>query len=88
MKNLKLRFVLMCVATVFTFGLSYAAAQAQCVNRIVGGSVYGDYDCKLIQYCGGWCYYRCSCSNLKFGASCDTVLIEAGFDLSESEPVC
>ena len=88
MKNLKLRFVLMCVATVFTLGLSYAAAQAQCAKIEAGGTVYGDYDCRLVAYCEGWCYYRCTCSNLRFGASCDTVLIEAGYDLSESEPVC
>jgi hypothetical protein len=88
MKILKLRFVVVCLATVLTLGLSYAAAQAQCANRQVGGNVYGDYDCKLTMYCNGWCYYRCTCSNLRFGASCDTVLLESGFDLSESEPVC
>ena len=88
MRNLKLRFVLMCLATVLTLGLSYAAAQAQCANIEAGGNVYGDYDCRLINYCGGWCYYRSACTNLRFGASCDTVLFESGFDLSESEPVC
>ena len=88
MKSLKLRFVLMCLATILTLGLSYAAAQAQCAKIQVGGTVYGDYDCRLIGSCGGWCYYSCSCTNLQFGASCDTVLLEAGFELAERDAVC
>lgn len=88
MRFLKLRVVVVCLATVLTLGLSYAAAQAQCAKRQVGGNVYGDYDCTLIDYCGGWCYYHCSCSNLRFGASCDTVLLEAGFEFAERDPVC
>ena len=88
MKSLKLRFALICLATILTLGLSYVAAQAQCADREVGGTVYGDYDCRLTHSCGGWCYYSCSCSNLRFGASCDTVLLEAGFELLESPPVC
>jgi len=88
MKSLKPRFVLMCLATILTVGLSYVAAQGQCADRQVGGSVYGDYDCKLIGYCAGWCYYSCSCTNLRFGADCDKVLVEAGFELAERDPVC
>lgn len=88
MKNLKLRFVAMSLATILTLGLSYAAAQAQCAKIQAGGNVYGDYDCRLINDCGGWCYYSCKCTNLQFGASCDTVLIEAGFEFAERDPVC
>lgn len=88
MKSLKLRFALMCLAMVLTLGLSYAAAQAQCEKIIAGGTVYGDYDCRLTGYCYGWCYYRCTCTNLRFGASCDAVLLEAGFELAERDPVC
>lgn len=88
MKSLKLRLVVMCVATILTLGLSYAAAQAPCPKIEAGGTVYGDYDCRLIAECKDWCYYRCSCSNLRFGADCDKVLIEAGFVLTESDPVC
>ena len=88
MKSLKLRFALMGLAMILTLGLSYVAAKAQCADREVGGTVYGNYDCKLIAECRDWCYYRCSCTELRFGASCDTVLIEAGFTMTESEPVC
>ena len=88
MKSLKLRFVSMCLATMLTLGLSYVVAQAQCAQRQTGGSVYGDYDCKLTASCDGWCYYSCTCSNLRFGASCDKVLLEAGFEFAERDPVC
>jgi isoprenylcysteine carboxyl methyltransferase (ICMT) family protein YpbQ len=88
MKSRKLRFVLMFLATILSLGLSYAAAQAQCAKIDAGGTVYGDYDCRLITTCHGWCYYSCTCTNLRFGASCDTVLLEAGFVLTESEPLC
>ena len=87
MKSLKLRFVLMCLATVLTLGLSYAAAQAQCADIEAGGTVYGNYDCRLTNVCGGWCYYSCTCSDLRFGASCGDVLEEAGFELV-SGPQC
>jgi hypothetical protein len=88
MKSLKLRFASMFLATILTVGLSYAAAQAQCANIQAGGTVYGDYDCRLIADCQGWCYYSCSCTNLRFGASCNTVLLEAGFEFAERDPVC
>jgi hypothetical protein len=88
MKSLKPRFVLMCLATILTLGLSYVAAQARCADIEVGGSVYGDYDCRLIASCYGWCYYHCTCKNLNFGADCDKVLLEAGYELAESDPVC
>ena len=88
MKSLKLRFVVMSLATILTLGLSYAAAQAQCAQIQAGGTVYGDYDCRLIGECGDWCYYSCKCTNLQFGASCDTVLIEAGFEFAERDSVC
>ena len=88
MKSLKLRFALMSLATILTLGLSYAAAQAQCAKIQAGGTIYGEYDCRFTAYCNGWCYYSCTCTNLRFGASCDTVLLEAGFELAERDPVC
>ena len=87
MKSLKLRFALMCLSTVLTLGLSYVAAQAQCADIEAGGTVYGNYDCRLTNSCGGWCYYSCTCSDLRFGASCETVLREAGFEIV-SGPQC
>src|SRR5205085_9274154 len=63
MKSLKLRLVLMSVASVLTLGLSHRVAQATaCADIIAGGNVYGDYDCRLTTFCGGWCYYNCTCS--------------------------
>jgi len=88
MKSLKLRLVLLSVATVLTLGLSHRAAQASgCSNIIFGGNVYGNYDCRLTVSCGGWCYYDCTCSNMFPGYSCEDVLIEAGFDFGGS-PSC
>lgn len=86
MKSLKLKFVLLLTATVLTVGLSNVAAHAACPHRDVGGNVYGDYDCKLTGYCGGWCYYECTCKNLFPGYTCDDVLLEAGFEVNVSSP--
>ncbi len=86
MRSLKLRVVMLCVATVLTLGLSHTAAQA-CTKILAGGNVYGDYDCRLSTYCEGWCYYNCTCSNVFQGYSCDDVLVEAGFTLGDS-PSC
>ena len=69
MKSLKPRLLLLCIGTVLTLGLSHTVAQA-CANIEAGGNVYGDYDCRLTQVCGGWCYYSCRCSNLFPGSSC------------------
>ena len=86
MKNLKLRFVLLFTATVLTVGLSNVVAHAACAYRDAGGNAYGDYDCKLVTFCGGWCYYECECKNLFPGYTCDDVLREAGFDVNSSAP--
>ena len=81
MKSLKLRLVLMSVATVLTLGLSHRVAQATaCADIIAGGNVYGDYDCRLTTFCGGWCYYNCTCSDIFPGYTCRDVLVEAGFE--------
>lgn len=87
MKNLKLRLVLLFVGTVLTLGLSHQVALATCANVEAGGNAYGDYDCRLIGSCNGWCYYSCECSNLFPGYTCDDVLIEAGFEIV-SGPEC
>jgi hypothetical protein len=87
MKTLKLRLVLLSVATLLTIGLSHKAAQAAgCADIIVGGNVYGSYECRLTVFCGGWCYYDCTCSDLFPGATCRQVLEEAGFEMSDGPP--
>lgn len=86
MKNLKLRLILLCISTVLTLGLSHVVAQA-CAKIEAGGNVYGDFDCRLTNTCGGWCYYNCECTNLFPGYSCNDVLVEAGFELVDS-PQC
>ena len=80
MRSLKLRVILLCVATVLTLGLSHTAAQA-CVNIITGENAYGKYDCRLSAACEGWCDYDCTCSDTYHGMTCNDVLIEAGFIL-------
>ena len=80
MKNLKLRLILLCLATVLTLGLSHQVALASCAQVEAGGTVYGSYDCRLTNMCGGWCYYSCSCSNVFPGFTCDDVLKAAGFE--------
>ncbi len=87
MKSLKLRLLLLCIGTVLTLGLSHAVAQADCADISAGSTVYGDYDCRLTNQCGGWCYYSCTCSNLFPGHSCDDVLTEAGFEVVQG-PQC
>jgi hypothetical protein len=87
MKSLKLRMIMLCFATVLTLGLSHAVAQAACPKIEVGGNAYGDYDCRLSNTCGGWCYYSCTCTNLFPGSSCEDVLTEAGFEIVSS-PEC
>ena len=84
MKRLKLRLLLLFAGSILMLGLSHVAAQAACKHIVAGGNVYGDYDCRLSGYCGGWCYYECSCTNLFPGHSCDDVLVAAGFEMSES----
>jgi len=81
MKNLKLRLVLFSIGTLLTLGFSQQAAQAiGCADIWAGGTVYGNYDCRLLTTCGGYCYYNCSCSSVTPGYSCDDVLDEAGFE--------
>lgn len=87
MKSLKLRLVTLGIGTVLTLGLSQAVAYA-CADIDAGGTIYGNYDCRLTNSCGGWCYYSCTCSDLRHGASCDDVLEEAGFELMEAPPQC
>ena len=87
MKNLKLRFVLICIGTVLTLCLSYGVARASgggCANIQAGGNAYGNFECKLIDFCGGWCYYECKCTNLFPGKTCKDVLEEAGFEVLDS----
>ena len=86
MKSLKLRMGLLCLGTLLMLGLSHAVAQAACANRQVGGNALGDYDCRLIDSCGGWCYYECTCSNLFPGYTCKDVLNEAGFEPVDAIP--
>jgi len=86
MKSLKLRLALLGISTVLTLGLSHAVAEA-CAHIEAGGTVYGDFDCRLTGSCGGWCYYNCDCTNLFHGYTCDDVLVEAGFELVDS-PQC
>ena len=87
MKILKLRLIFLCLGTVLSLGLSHAAAQTACPKIEAGGTVYGNYDCRLRHSCGGWCYYSCTCTNLFPGYSCDDVLSEAGFETASS-PDC
>jgi hypothetical protein len=87
MKSLKLRLIFLCLGTVLTLGLSHAVAHASCADIEAGGNVYGNYDCRLTNACGGWCYYSCTCSNVFPGYSCDHVLDEAGFEEVEG-PQC
>ena len=86
MKNLTRRIFLTCFFTLLTLGLSNAAAQA-CADIDAGANVYGEWDCRLTNVCGGWCYYECTCSNLFPGYSCGDVLEEAGFEVV-SGPQC
>jgi hypothetical protein len=86
MRSLKLRVIMLCIATVLTLGLSHTAAQA-CTQVLAGGNVYGNYDCRFFVYCAGWCYYHCTCTDLFPGYTCDDVLVEAGFILGDS-PNC
>ena len=87
MKSLKLRMGLLCLGTLLMLGLSHAVAQASgCADRQMGGNAFGDYDCKLIASCGGWCYYECTCSNLFPDHNCDEVLHEAGFEPVDDVP--
>ena len=87
MKRLKLRFLTLSIGTVLTLFLSYAVAQASgCADIEAGGNGYGDYNCNLTVFCGGWCYYSCTCSNVFPGHSCDDVLEEAGFEIVDGPP--
>lgn len=87
MKSLKLRLLAVLIGTVLTLGLSHVAAQASCMDIEAGGNAYGNYDCRFSHYCGGWCYYNCTCSNLFPGFTCTNVLEEAGFEVLQS-PQC
>jgi hypothetical protein len=84
MKILKPRLILLCLGTVLTLGLSHAAAQSSCNQIEAGGTIYGNYDCRLKNSCGAWCNYECTCTNLRQGHSCDDVLKQAGFELGTS----
>jgi hypothetical protein len=86
MKNLKLRLVLLSVATALTLGLSHKVAQAACADIIAGSNVYGTYDCRLTVFCGGWCYYDCTCSDMFPGYNCQDVLLQAGFEFDDGPP--
>jgi hypothetical protein len=87
MKSLKLRLLAVLIGTVLTLGLSHVVAQASCPQYEGGGTVYGEFECSLTNYCNGWCYYHCSCRNLFPGYSCNDVLREAGFELVDA-PQC
>ncbi len=87
MKSLKLRLLLLFAGTILTLGLSHVVAQAACVKIIAGGNAYGNFDCRLSVSCSGWCYYECTCSNIFPGYTCQDVLVEAGFEISDS-PQC
>ena len=80
MKNLKLRLILLSLATALTLGLSHEVAQASCAQIEAGGTTYGKYQCDLTHICGGWCHYSCKCSNVFPGYTCDDVLRAAGFE--------
>jgi hypothetical protein len=80
--------LLLGISTVMILGLSHAVAQAACADIVAGGNAYGDFDCRLINMCGGWCYYNCTCSNVFPGYTCDKVLTEAGFEIVEGGPQC
>jgi len=87
MKSLKLRVVLLCVATILTLNLSYAVAHAGgCATDEMGGNAFGDYDCKLAGSCGDLCYYECTCRNVFPGYNCKDVLKEAGFQIVSDIP--
>ena len=89
MQSLKLRLLLLCVATLLTLGLSHRVAEAAgCADIMGGGNVYGDYYCTQTAACHGWCYYDCTCSDLFPGYTCDDVLDEAGFEKYEGDPPC
>ncbi|MDX6447089.1 MAG: hypothetical protein QOH71_4163 [Blastocatellia bacterium] len=88
MKSLKLRLALLFIGTILALGLSHASARAQgCADIDAGSNVYGEYDCRLTNACGGWCYYSCTCSNVFPGYTCDNVLDEAGFEVVQG-PQC
>ena len=87
MKRLKLRLIFLCLGTMLTLGLSHAAAQNACNQVEAGGTVYGKFDCRLTHSCGGWCYYKCECTNVFPGYTCEDVLKAAGFELVDS-PLC
>jgi hypothetical protein len=53
-------------------------------NIEAGGTVYGNYDCRRIDFSNGWISYNCGCSNLFPGYTCDEVLKEAGFEIVQS----
>jgi hypothetical protein len=86
MRSMKLRAIMLCIATALTLGLSHTAAQA-CTKIIAGENVYGKYNCQFTAFCEGWCYYDCTCADMFPGYSCDNVLVEAGFILGDS-PKC
>jgi hypothetical protein len=89
MKNIKLRVILLFIGTMLTLGLSYQVAKAAgCANIEAGGTVYGNYDCRLITECGGYCYFNCTCSNLFPGYTCDDVLNQAGFEEVDPDDPC
>ena len=86
MKSLKLRLLAVFIGTVLTLGVSHAVAES-CTYYIGGGTVYGDFECRLKSSCNGWCYYSCKCTNLFPGYTCNDVLTEAGFEIVDS-PQC
>ena len=89
MKNPKVRLTLLLMGIALTLGLSRQVARAAgCPDILGGGTVYGDYDCRLITECGGYCYFNCTCSNLFPGYTCDDVLNEAGFEEVDPNDPC
>jgi hypothetical protein len=55
MQKLKARVLLLLIGTIVSLGLSYQVAQASgCADVEGGGTVYGDYDCRLFKECGGY----------------------------------
>lgn len=85
MKSVTLRVASLCVMTVITLVLSHAVAKAQCENIIVGGNVWGDWECRLFAQCNGMCYYHCKCTGMT-AQQCNEALDEAGFEQVQGAP--
>ena len=90
MRSLKLRFLLLCLGTVLTLGLSHQVARASggCADIMAGGNYNGSYDCRFDVQCGNTCWYLCTCPEVYPWATCADVLTTAGFTVVEGGPPC